>query len=74
MLTTSDLKARVLALWACIRQQTPSIDMGDLQLIVGLSALTYGVSLLSEPFAWITFGAFLLAGWLAPRLPRSKKG
>lgn len=50
------------------------VDAGDAQAIVGLGALTYGVSLISAPAAWITFGGFLLAGWLAPRLPRAKKG
>lgn len=46
--------------------------MGDLQLMAGLGSLTYGVSLVSVPAAWITFGGFLLAGWILPRLPRKK--
>lgn len=61
--------------WAYLmRQQVATIDIGDLQVVVGLAALTYGVSMFSVPAAWITFGAFLLAGWLAPRFPRAKKG
>lgn len=62
--------------WAYLRrEEVPSIDIGDVQLVAGLGTLTYGVAQWSVPAAWMTFGALLLAGWLAPRLPRhSAKG
>ncbi len=53
----------------------PAIDLGDVQVVAGFSAFVYGVSLQSVSAAWMTAGGMLLAGWLAPRLPRrSKKG
>jgi hypothetical protein len=71
----SKSKALTSQAWAALRrEQVPSIDMGDLQLIAGLGALTYGVSLVSVPAAWITLGGFLLVGWILPRLPRAKRG
>ena len=63
------MKARVLAVWAYLmRQQVPAIDMGDLQVVAGFSALVYGVSLVSVPWAWMLAGGLLLVGWTIPRL------
>lgn len=63
------MKTRILGVWAYLmRRQTPAIDMGDLQVVVGFSALIYGVSLVSAPGAWMLAGALLLVGWTIPRL------
>lgn len=64
------VKERALAAWRLM----PSLDLGDLQVIVGFAALFYGVAQFSRPLAWILFGSLLLAGWLVPRLPRAKRG
>lgn len=67
-------KRRLLAAWPYLmRQQVPSIDMGDLQVVAGFGALVYGVSLVSTPGAWMLAGALLLAGWVIPRIPRREK-
>lgn len=68
--TISD-RLRVSGDW--LRASWP-LDLGDAQLIAGFGALVYGVSQWSAPSAWCVAGVLLLAGWLAPRLPRAKKG
>ena len=47
-------------------------DHRDGLLLVGFSALVYGVSQVSIAAAWMTAGVVLLAGWVAPLLPRKK--
>lgn len=60
--------------WAYLRrEQVPSIDIGDVQVVAGFGALIYGVSLVSVPAAWMLSGALLLIGWILPRLPRRAK-
>jgi hypothetical protein len=67
------MKTLVRAWMHVMRQTTPAISMGDIQIVVAIGALTYGIALVSVPAAWITIGTLLLVGWLAPRLPRRAK-
>lgn len=63
------MRSRVVKAWAYLmRQEVPSIDIGDLQVVAGFGALVYGVSQLSVPAAWMLAGALLLVGWSIPRL------
>lgn len=62
---------RIVSMWTYLR--LVRVDVGDVQVVVGLGAVTYGVAQVSAPAAWITLGALLLAGWIAPRFPRASK-
>lgn len=65
---------RALAFWIGKAWRAIDLDAHDACTVGGFGSLVYGVSLWSEPAAWMTAGVILLSISVWPPLRRLRKG